>query len=89
MSDSVSSRPARSVAWSNSAVIEWMRARLAASGGDPASIPAEPFAFWRIDEIERRIGVKRSTVYRWISENTFPHSIALGIPDQRQPRAAA
>lgn len=89
MTDSqIRPRPARSVAWASSDVIAWMRARVAASGGNPEIIPDQQFAFWRIDEVERRVGVKKSTLYRWVGEGIFPRSIPLGVTDSRDSRAA-
>jgi predicted DNA-binding transcriptional regulator AlpA len=75
----ISSRP-RTVAWANIHVLSWMRERLATSGGDPDSIPQEPFAYWRLPEVQRRVGVKHSTIYRWIQAGTFPRPIPLGGP---------
>jgi predicted DNA-binding transcriptional regulator AlpA len=69
---------ARAVAWANAQVIDWMRAQLAASGGDPATIADEPFAYWRLPEVERRVGVAKSTLYRWVSCGQFPTPIRLG-----------
>jgi predicted DNA-binding transcriptional regulator AlpA len=73
-------RPARAVAWPSSVVIGWMRERLAAAGGDPGSIPDEPFRYWRLPEVEQRIGVRRSTVYRWIASRQFPPPLTLAGP---------
>lgn len=79
-SHSLTERPARAVAWPSSAVIAWMRDRLAAAGGDPSSIPDEPFRYWRLPEVEQRVGVRRSTVYRWIASRQFPAPLTLAGP---------
>jgi predicted DNA-binding transcriptional regulator AlpA len=64
-------------AWHNSAVLAWMRDKLAASGGDPTTIPDEPPAFWRLQEVERRIGLRRATLYRMAAQGIFPRPISI------------
>lgn len=80
-------RPARAVAWSNNAIIGWMRQRIAAAGGDPQAIPDEPIRFLRIDEVERRTSVKKSTIYRWVADGTFPKGVPLGVAAQQRDAA--
>jgi predicted DNA-binding transcriptional regulator AlpA len=76
---------ARAVAWPSSVVIGWMRERLAAAGGDPAAIPDEPFRYWRLPEVEQRVGVARSTVYRWVASRQFPAPLTLAGPPTARP----
>jgi predicted DNA-binding transcriptional regulator AlpA len=68
----------RAVGWPNSHVLDWMRTRLETAGLDPSAVAPEPFAYWRLREVERRVGVARSTLYRWIGEGRFPASVRLG-----------
>ena len=32
----------------------------------------------RLPEVQRRVGLGRSTIYRWMSEGTFPKPVPLG-----------
>ena len=34
--------------------------------------------FLRISEVIHRVGVSRPTIYRWMSEGTFPKQISIG-----------
>jgi prophage regulatory protein len=34
--------------------------------------------FLRLNEVQSRLGIKRSTVYRWVSLGQFPHPVKLG-----------
>lgn len=72
----------RAVAWPSTAVLAWLRNRVAASGGDPAVIPDEPTAMWRIPEVERRTGLSRATVYRMAGAGEFPKPIRLSVRAQ-------
>lgn len=74
-------RPARAVAWASTDVIAWMRARVAAAGGDPAAVPDEPFHFVRLRELKRRVGLSSSTIYVKMAAGEFPRAIALGGAD--------
>jgi hypothetical protein len=65
-----------------------MRDRLAASGGDPRSVKDEPFCYWRLPEVQRRVGVKHSSIYRWIQAGTSPRPVALGGRTELVSRAA-
>jgi predicted DNA-binding transcriptional regulator AlpA len=55
-----------------------MRARVAAAGGDPGSVPDEEFHFLRLRELEKKVGLARSSIYRRVAEKTFPAPITLG-----------
>lgn len=80
----------RAVAWLSTAVIAWLRDRVVASGGDPAVIPDEPAAMWRIPEVERRTGLSRATVYRMAGAGEFPRPIRLSVrPSERGAPEAA
>jgi predicted DNA-binding transcriptional regulator AlpA len=79
----------RAVAWPSTAVIAWLRDRVVASGGDPAVIPDEPAAMWRIPEVERRTGLSRASVYRMAGAGEFPKPVRLSVrPLERAPEAA-
>ena len=43
----------------------------------PSSNKAQP-RFLRISEVLNRVGVSRPTIYRWMSEGTFPKQISIG-----------
>jgi predicted DNA-binding transcriptional regulator AlpA len=79
----------RAVAWPSTAVIAWIRDRVVASGGDPAVIPDEPPAMWRIPEVERRTGLSRATVYRMAGAGEFPRPIRLSVRPMERAQAAA
>ena len=67
----------RAVAWPSTAVIAWMRDRVTASGGDPALIPDEPAALWRLRTVMERTGLARPTLYRLVAAGQFPKSVRL------------
>lgn len=33
----------------------------------------------RLPEVEKRVGARKPTVYRWIKENDFPKPIRIGV----------
>lgn len=74
----------RARVWPNSDVIRWERERIVAAGGDPTSVPDEPFSFLRMRDLERRIGHGRSTIYRWIDTGFFPSGINLSAGIQQK-----
>jgi prophage regulatory protein len=44
--------------------------------GVPVS-PVRPSRFLRLPEVKNRVGVGRSTLYRWMEEGRFPRSVQL------------
>lgn len=70
----------RAVAWPSTAVIAWMRGRIAASGDDPSLIPDEPAAFWRLRVVMQRTGLTRPTLYRLAAQGQFPKPVRLSSP---------
>jgi predicted DNA-binding transcriptional regulator AlpA len=80
--------PSRAVAWPSTLVLDWMRSRVVAAGGDPADIPPEPAALWRLPEVERRTGYSRPTLYRLAARGEFPRPIPLR-PSTGTPAQAA
>jgi prophage regulatory protein len=40
--------------------------------------PEKPLRLLRLKEVKMRVGLGRSTIYRWISEGYFPKPIKLG-----------
>jgi predicted DNA-binding transcriptional regulator AlpA len=82
-------RPARAVAWTSSAINDWMRARIAESGGDPSIVPDEPFRFLRLPEVESRVGLKRASIYRKMTEGVFPKPLVLGSAPATETATAA
>lgn len=84
-------RPPRAVGWASPLVLKWLRERLVAGGGDPASVADEPFRFMRLPEVELRTGLRRSTIYRYVESGNFPAPASLtGAPRyyRDSPRAA-
>jgi predicted DNA-binding transcriptional regulator AlpA len=73
----------RAVGWPSTRVIAWLKERLAAAGGDPSDIPDEPFAMWRLPEVERRTGYKRPSIYRMAARGEFPRPIPLSSAADR------
>jgi predicted DNA-binding transcriptional regulator AlpA len=67
----------RAVAWPSTAVIAWMRKRIAASGSDPSLIPDEPAALWRLPIVMQRTGLARPTLYRLAAQGQFPKPVRL------------
>jgi predicted DNA-binding transcriptional regulator AlpA len=70
----------RAVAWPSTAVIAWMRERIAESGGDPSLIPDEPTALWRLRVVMQRTGLARPTLYRLAARGQFPRPVRLSGP---------
>lgn len=67
----------RGIAWPSTAVIAWMRERVAAAGCDPSVIPDEPVRFWRVKEVMARTGLKRTTLWRRMKSGEFPTAVTL------------
>jgi predicted DNA-binding transcriptional regulator AlpA len=61
-----------------------MRARIEASGGDPALIPDEPAALWRLRIVMERTGLARPTLYRLAAAGQFPKPVRLSDPRAAQ-----
>lgn len=41
-------------------------------------IAASPTRLLRLKEVQHRVGLGRSTIYRWMSEDAFPKPVHLG-----------
>ena len=41
--------------------------------------PEKPLRLLRLQEVKMRVGLGRSTIYRWISEGNFPKPVKLGV----------
>lgn len=68
----------RAVGWPSTAVIAWMRKRVAAAGCDPSVIPDEPFRMWRAKEVMARTGItSRTTLWRRCQDSDFPKPVPL------------
>ena len=39
----------------------------------------KPLRLLRLKEVKMRVGLGRSTIYRWISEGNFPKPVKLGV----------
>jgi predicted DNA-binding transcriptional regulator AlpA len=81
----------KAVAIPSPAITGWMRSRVAAAGGDPASVPEMPYQFLRPARVAELCGISIATVYRMIEDGTLPKPIALdrGLPLKGADQAAA
>ena len=68
---------ARSVGWPSSAIEDYQRGLIAAAGQDPRQVPNEPFRIMRLPEVRQRVALSTSTIYRGISDGTFPRPIPI------------
>jgi predicted DNA-binding transcriptional regulator AlpA len=60
-----------------------MRDRVVQAGGDPSLVPDEDFRFLRLREVEARVGLRRSSLYRRIAAKEFPAPVLLGEASER------
>lgn len=44
----------------------------------PATLKRYPARILRLPEVERRVGLKKSSIYARMANQTFPHQISLG-----------
>lgn len=69
---------ARAVAWPSTSIIEWMRAKVVASGGKASAIPdMVPARFLRANEVRQLTGMSTPTLYRWMASGQFPRPTRL------------
>lgn len=68
------------VGWPSTAVLAWMRERLVAAGQAPSLVPDEPFHFMHREEVERRTGISRTSIYDGMAAGTFPEPVPLSGP---------
>ncbi len=76
----------RAVAIPLPALTEYMRSVVKAAGGDPSSVPDEPYRLMRPAAAAAMIGVSMATLYRMIDDGTLPRPIPV---DRASARAAA
>jgi predicted DNA-binding transcriptional regulator AlpA len=76
----------RAVVIPSPVVTDYMRARVKAAGGDPASVPDMPYKFMRPADVVAILGVSIATFYRMIGDGIFPRPIPV---DRAASRAAA
>ena len=67
----------RAVVIPSPAVTGYMRARVKAAGGDPASVPDMPYKFMRPADVVAMLGVSTATFYRMIGDGIFPRPIPV------------
>lgn len=84
----VSQRPPRAVGWTSTSIANWLRAQIIAAGGNPSDVPDLEFRLMRIRDVKRIAGLSTSTIYRLISEGSFPRPIKLAGASGHE-RAAA
>jgi predicted DNA-binding transcriptional regulator AlpA len=76
----------RAVAIASPFVTQYMKDRVKAAGGDPASVPEVPYRFMRPAAAAEMIGVSLATFYRMIDDGIFPRLIPI---DRASSRASA
>ena len=72
---------AKAVAIPSPAVEQWMRDRIAASGGDPAIVPTMDFCLLRPRRVLELTGLSRSVFYCLVAAGVFPKPVRI----DRQP----
>jgi predicted DNA-binding transcriptional regulator AlpA len=77
----------RAVAIPIHVVIEYMRDRVKAAGGDPSSVPDMDYKFLRPAAAAEMIGVSVATFYRMVEDGIFPPLIPIDRASSR-PSAA-
>ena len=76
----------RASAIPRAALTEYIRKQVKAAGGDPSSVPDEPYQLMRPAAAAAMIGVSMATLYRMIDDGTLPKPIPV---DRASARAAA
>ena len=77
---------ARTVVTPSTDITKFMRARVKAAGGDPASVPETPYKFMRPAQVIDILGISIATYYRMIADGTLPRPIPM---DRASSRTAA
>jgi predicted DNA-binding transcriptional regulator AlpA len=76
MAPNLSQNP-RAVRWLSPAVLQWVRDRVAAAGGNPQDVPDVPFQMLPLSAVKRLTGLSTSTLYRMQSAGQFPKAIPV------------
>jgi predicted DNA-binding transcriptional regulator AlpA len=79
----------RAVAIPSSVLTQYMRDRVKAAGGDPASVPEVPYSFKRPAAAAEMIGVSLATFYRMVEDGIFPPLIPIDRASSRPSASAA
>ena len=75
----------RAVRWPSPRVVEWLRARITASGGDPAEVPETSFKLLPLATVREMTGLSTSSIYRMMAAGEFPRAVPV---DRASVRAA-
>ncbi|MGB7407189.1 MAG: AlpA family phage regulatory protein [Pontixanthobacter sp.] len=51
----------------------------------PAKIPIPPGRLMKRREVERELGIAKSTIYRWMDDGKFPRPVRIHGRDVRWP----
>ena len=82
MSSHLSQNP-RAVRWTSPAVLNWVRERIKAAGGDPAEVPEMPFKLLPLAAVRELTGFSTSTLYQ--DAGVWP--ISQGNPGRSRQRS--
>jgi len=75
----------RAVRWPSTTVLNWVRARIAAAGGDPGDVPEMSFRLLPLTAVRELTGLSTSTLYRMMAAQEFPRPVPV---DRASVRAA-
>jgi predicted DNA-binding transcriptional regulator AlpA len=67
----------RAVRWPSSGVLNWVRERIVAAGGNPADVPDMPFRLLPLAAVRELTGLSTSTLYRMQAAGQFPKAIPV------------
>jgi predicted DNA-binding transcriptional regulator AlpA len=76
MAPNLSQNP-RAVRWPSPAVLNWVRDRIIAAGGDPTDVPNMPFRLLPLAAVRELTGLSTSTLYRMQASGQFPKAIPV------------
>ena len=78
----------RAVVIPSPAVVDYMRARVKAAGGDPLTVPDMSYRFMRPADVIAITGISMATLYRLIQDGVFPRPIPVDRASSRPSVAA-
>jgi predicted DNA-binding transcriptional regulator AlpA len=75
----------RAVRWPSTSVLNWVRARIVAGGGNPDDVPEMSFRLLPLAAVRELTGLSTSSLYRMMAAEEFPRAIPV---DRASARAA-